>query len=166
MNFEITHTFDARPDEVAQAMLDEDYQRSLITLGKLRRELLDQKAGANGHVVRRTRCVLDVEISGVAKKFIGEGDPAWVEKAIWNEEAMLWSFTIDPEIAKELLEARGTIRLSDDGDGTLRIVEGQVKVRVPLYGVKVESWIVNGLTDAYDEEAERLRAWLAGELSS
>ncbi len=141
-------------------MLDEDYQRSLKTVGKLRRELLDQEARANGDVTRQTRCVLEVEISGVAKKFIGEGDPAWVEKATWNDKAMLWSFTIDPEIARELLEARGTIRLSDDGDGTRRIVEGQVKVRVPLYGGKVEGWIVNGLRDAYDEEAERLRAWL------
>lgn len=156
----MTHTFDTRPDEVARAMLDEDYQRSLKTLGKLRRELLDQKARANGHVVRRTKCVLDVEISGVAKKFIGEGDPAWVEEATWNEEAMLWSFTIDPEIARELLEAKGTIQLSGDGDRALRTVEGEVKVKVPFYGGKVEGWIVDGLKDAYDEEADRLRAWL------
>ena len=160
MNFEITHTFDARPDDVARAMLDEDYQRSLKTLGKLRLELIDQKARANGDVIRRTRCVLDMEISGVAKKFIGDGDPAWVEKATWNEEAMAWSFTIDPEIAKELLEAEGTIRVSGVGEGALRTVEGEVKVRVPFYGGKVEGWIVDGLKDAYDEEAERLKAWL------
>lgn len=141
-------------------MLDEDYQRSLKRLGKLRRELLDQKARADGDVVRRTRCVMDIEISGIAKTFIGEGDPAWVEEATWNEEAMLWSFTIDPEIAKELLEAKGSIQLADDGDGALRTVEGRVKVKVPFYGSKVEGWIVEGLTDAYDEEAERLRAWL------
>ena len=141
-------------------MLDEHYQRSLKTLGKLRRELLDQGARADGEVIRRTKCVLDIEISGVAKKFIGEGDPAWVERATWNEETMEWTFTIDPEIARELLEADGTIRLSDDGGGTLRTVEGQVKVKAPFYGGKVEGWIVNGLTDAYDEEAERLRAWL------
>ena len=141
-------------------MLDEHYQRSLKTLGKLNRELLDQEARADGDVIRRTRCVMDIEISGVAKKFIGEGDPAWVERATWNEETMEWTFTIDPEIARELLEADGTIRLSDDGGRTLRTVEGQVKVKVPFYGGKVEGWIVNGLTDAYDEEAERLRAWL------
>lgn len=160
MNFEITHSFDAHPDEVAGAMLDEDYQRSLKTLGKLRRELLDQKAQANGDVMRRTRCVLDIEISGVAKNLMGEGDPAWVEEATWNEEAKLWRFTIDPEIAKELLEAKGTIQLSGNENGALRTVEGQVKVKVPFYGGKVEGWIVDGLKDAYDEEAERLRAWL------
>lgn len=165
MDFEITHSFDARPDEVAQAMLDEDYQESLGNLSQLQRELLDQKTRSDGRVVRRTRCVLNVELSGVAKRLIGEGDPAWVEKATWNEEAMRWSFTIDPEIAKELLEARGIIQLSGDDQGTRRTVEGRVKVKVPLYGGRVEGWIVKGLIDAYDEEAERLRAWI-GNLSS
>ena len=35
-----------------------------------------------------------------------------------------------------------------------------VKVKVPLYGGKVEGWIVDGLEHAYAEEAERLQAWL------
>ena len=38
---------------------------------------------------------------------------------------------------------------------------GMVKVSVPLYGGKVEGWIVEGIEQAYDEEAERLERWLA-----
>ena len=147
-------------------MLDQDYQESLGTLGHLQRELLDQKKQTDGRVVRRTRCVLDIEISGVAKRLIGDGDPAWIENAIWDEEAMLWSFTIDPEIAKELLEAEGTIQLSGESDGTRRTIGGRVKVRVPFYGGRVEGWIVDGLVDAYDQEADRLRAWIENPTSS
>jgi len=33
---------------------------------------------------------------------------------------------------------------------------------VPFYGSRVEGWIVKGMSDAYDEEAERLEAWLNG----
>jgi len=147
-------------------MLDQDYQESLGTLGHLQRELLDQKTQSDGRVVRRTRCVLDIEITGVAKRLIGDGDPAWVENAIWSEEAKLWSFTIDPEIAKDLLDAKGTIQISAEEDGTLRTIEGQVKVKVPFYGAKVEGWIVEGLIDAYDKEADRLRAWIGNPTSS
>jgi len=166
VDFEIAHSFDAHPDEVAQAMLDQDFQESLGTLGHLQRELIDQKTQTDGRVVRRTRCVLDIEISGVAKRFIGNGDPAWVENAIWSKETMLWSFTIDPEIAKELLEAKGTIQISAEDDGTRRTIEGQVKVKVPFYGSKVEGWIVDGLIEAYDQEADRLRAWIENPSSS
>ncbi len=90
----------------------------------------------DGRALRRTRCVLDIEISGVAKRLIGDGDPAWIENAIWDEEAMLWSFTIDPEIAEELLEAKGTIQISEQEGGTRRTIEGMVKVKVPFYGSK------------------------------
>jgi hypothetical protein len=159
VDFEITHQFDEPPGKVAEAMLDKDYQRSLSSLGRLQRELLEQST-QNGRVVRRTRCVLDVEMSGMAKSFIGDQDPAWVEEAIWHQDDLRWDFTIDPEVAKELLEAEGSIRISDDGKGTRRTVEGRVKVKVPFYGGKVEGWIVKGLTDAYDEEAERLQDWM------
>jgi hypothetical protein len=161
VDFEITHQFDAAPGKVAEAMLDEDYQQSLSTLGRLRRELLEQTPQEGGQVLRRTRCVLDIEMSGIAKSFIGDQDPAWVEKALWRQEDLRWDFTIDPEIARELLEAEGVIRISDDEAGTLRTVEGRVRVKVPLYGGRVEGWIVKGLTDAYDEEAERLRTWMS-----
>jgi len=146
--------------EVARAILDEDFQRSLDTLGRLRRELLEQSTQPDGRVLRRTRCVLDIELPGAAKAFIGEGDPAWVESAAWSDEELTWSFTIDPEMAEELLEAGGTIQLSANEKGTLRRIEGRIKVGVPFYGGKVEGWIVKGLTDAYHEEAERLRAWM------
>ena len=142
-------------------MLDEDYQKSLRKLGHLQRELLSQETQADGRVLRRTRCVLDIEISGAAKRLIGNEDPAWVESAIWNEEAMLWSFTIDPEIAKDLLEAKGTIEISGHEDGTRRTIEGRVKVKVPFYGGRVERWIVEGLTEAYEQEANCLKDWIA-----
>jgi hypothetical protein len=166
VDFEITHSFEVRPKLVAQAMLDEDYQKSLRNLGRLRRKLLDQKTQTDGRVVRRTRCVLDIEISGMAKRLIGDGDPAWIENAIWSEEAMLWTFTIDPEIAKGLLEAKGTIQIAGAGGGTQRTIEGNVKVKVPFYGSRVEGWIVEGLIDAYEQEADRLRAWIGNRSSS
>ncbi|MGH2751483.1 MAG: DUF2505 domain-containing protein [Actinomycetota bacterium] len=162
MDFEITHFFDASPAEIATTMLDEDYQRSLSNIGHLRRELLEQKTAENGRVSRRVRCVLDLKVSGAARRFIGDADPAWIEMATWNEEALRWSFTIDPEIAKELLEAKGTIGITGDVAGSVRTIQGNVKVRVPFYGGKVEGWIVEGLSDAYDEEADRLRAWIEG----
>jgi hypothetical protein len=162
VDFEITHSFNAPPDEVAGALLDEDYQHSLSDLDQLEeRELLEQKTNGGGRVVRRVRCVLDIDVSGPAKTFIGDGDPAWVENATWHEDKMHWDFVIEPEVAGELLSAEGTIGIEPDGEGTVRIVRGKVKVRVPFYGARVEGWIVKGLTDAYDEEAGRLEAWLS-----
>ena len=157
----MTHTFPYDSDRVADAILDLDYQHSLKDLESLRsRELLSQEEQPDGTIVRRTRCVLDLQVSGMAKSFIGDGDPAWVEEATWDPDSQRWRWIVIPEVAKEMLDAKGTIELTPRAAATDRTIEGDVKVRVPIYGSKVERWIVDGIEHAYAEEAERLEAWL------
>ena len=161
MDFEISHEFEASADEVAEALLDESFQDSLHDLGSLEvREVLDQQERKDGSVLRRTRCVLDLEITGAAQKFLGSQRPAWIEEAVWDPDSMIWSWTIHPEVAAELLDAKGTISIDDDGEAAVRTVAGTVKVKVPLYGSKVEGWIVGGIEAAYEDEADRLADWL------
>ena len=161
VDFEISHEFEASAEEVAEALLDENFQDSLHDLGSLElREVLDQQERKDGTVLRRTRCVLDVQITGAAQKFLGDQRPSWVEEAIWDPAGLTWTWTIVPEVAAELLDARGTISIEDDGEAAVRTVTGTVKVKVPLYGSKVEGWIVNGIEAAYEEEADRLADWL------
>ena len=162
MDFSVSHHLTKPPGEVAAALLDEDFQRSLSDVESLKERTLEsQTEGAGGRVVRRTRCVLDLDISGPARKFIGDGEPAWIEESVWHPDQSEWHWVIEPEIGGNLLQAHGTVQIKADGNETERIVAGTVKVSVPLYGGKVEGWIVDGIEHAYAEEAERLEAWLA-----
>ena len=161
MDFEISHSFGHGVDEVAAAILDEGYQESLSDVESLKeREILSQEERDDGIILRRVRCVLDIHITGAAKTFIGSGEPAWVEESIWYPDRNQWEWVVKPEVAEGLLDARGYISLKGDAGKTERVVHGDVKVKVPLYGGKVEGWIVDGLEHAYAEEAERLHAWL------
>lgn len=163
MDFEISHLIAAPAETVAEALLDEDYQHSLHDIGALHeRELLSQEKKGDT-VVHRVRCVLDIELNSTVRRLVGDGDPAWIEESTWHPDQMRWEWDIHPEIGGELLSAKGTIDLEEDGDKTARHVRGQVKVRVPLYGGKVEGWIVEGLERAYEEEAERLTEWIERE---
>ena len=162
MDFEIEHSFSAPLDAVTGTLLDEDFQNSLGDIGALEsRTLLSQEAHGDGTVVRRVRCVLDIDITGPAKRFIGSGEPAWIEEATWDPAARTWGWEIEPEVGGHLLAARGSITVEPHGGKTIRRVRGSVKVSVPLYGGKVEGWIVEGIEQAYDEEAERLERWLS-----
>jgi hypothetical protein len=162
LDFDIAHLLPADPDTVADVLLDEDFQASLSDVGALReREVLSQKTAKDGTVTRRTRCVLGIDL-GAAAKFLGDAEPAWVEDARWDPKKMLWSWTIRPEVAEDLLESKGTTGIEADDEGAVRRVSGTVKVKVPIYGSKVEGHIVKGLTAAYDEEADRLHDWLEG----
>ena len=161
VDFEFIHEIPAPPDAVCDALLDEDYQRSLADLGSLAdRELLKQKKLSSGHVRREVRCVLDIELNSTVKKFVGDGDPAWVEESEWDPDKRTWTWNVEPEVGGGLLEASGVMVIEPDGDDTRRKVTGTVKVHVPLYGGKVEGIIVGGLERAYEEEAQRLKEWV------
>jgi hypothetical protein len=161
VDFEFSHLIPARSDEVVRALLDVDYQNSLSGLGPLsERRVLDQQPIDDGRVRRRVHCVVDMNISGPAKRILGDAAPSWVEEAVWYPDRTTWEWRILPEVGGDLLRAKGEIRLDGVGGGTERRVTGTVQVKVPFYGGKVEGWIVDGLRDAYAEEAKRLSAWL------
>lgn len=161
MRFEVVHHFDAPAEAVANAMLDPDFQNSLGDVGRLaERTVLDQDT-EGGKVVRRTRCVLDIDVGGPAKAFIGDAEPAWIEVATWDPDSMTWSWVVEPEVAAELLEAHGKTTIEDNGDGSARRVTAEVKVRVPIYGGRVENKIAEELQSSYEEEAQRLEEWLS-----
>lgn len=162
MDFDIAHRLAARPDEVASALLDEDFQNSLKDLGALAdRRVLHQTEEDDGRVRRATRCVLGIDM-GAAGRFLGGSEPAWVEEATWDPQLARWEWVIKPEVAADLLAASGSTTIEAQGEGAVRRVAGSVQVRVPLYGSRVEGWIVQGLEESYAEEARRLEEWLAG----
>jgi hypothetical protein len=160
VEFEVAHEFEADVDEVAATLLDHDFQASLKDIGALAgREVISQEE-EDGVIVRRVRCLLDIDVNGMVRKFIGDADPAWVEVGRWNPEEATWKWHIEPEAAADMLQADGQTVLIPSDRGTIRKVTGTVKVKVPLYGGRVESWIIDGLERAYDEEAVYLEEWL------
>jgi hypothetical protein len=164
MRFDLSHVFDASPEQVSEAMLDPAFQNTLRDIGDLHdREVLSVEDGPDGGLVRKVRCVLALEVSGMARTMLGDSDPAWVQEEHWDRARMSCDWVIHPEVAAELLSASGTIQIANDAGGATRTVGGDVKVRVPLYGGKVEGWIVTGVSRAYDEEAELLGKWLERE---
>ena len=159
MEFLFEHRFDAPVKEVAEAVLDEGFQASLDGMEPLKKREVLEQTERGGRVVRRSRCVLGTDLGG-AKKFLGDAEPAWVEEAVWDEAHQRWDWVIQPEVAADILSSEGKTELIDEGHVTLRRVSGFVKIRIPLYGGRVERVIVRGLEEAYENEADKLREWL------
>jgi hypothetical protein len=161
VDFDIRHSFQAPAREVACAMLDLDYQRSLDDVAQpARRRIELQEERPDGTVLRRTRYELIASLPRRAQSFLGGAAPAWTEEAVYHPGDLLWEWEVVPHAGAGLLQARGRIALQDTPAGSSRTISGRVKVNVPLYGPRVEKVIVQGLKEGYDREAERLRTWL------
>jgi hypothetical protein len=160
VDFEFEHRFPFARDVVAETLLNLDFQESLDGLGPLAERKVISQTARGSRVVRRTRCVLGIELPAAARRFVGTGPAAWIEEAAWDPGAMAWDWIIHPETGGDLLRSKGRIELIDRKPATIRRVLGMVRVGVPILGGRVETRIVRALGDAYAEEGHRLATWI------
>jgi hypothetical protein len=161
VRFRIQQRFDAPVDVVEDVLLDPAFLERLGALPKLGRPtLLDQRE--DGEVVhRRVRFAFAGHLSPAVTAVIDPARLTWVEESTVDRRSHRTTFRILPDHYAERLRASGTFTLSTDGPGSRRLAEGDVVVRFPLVGSKVERAIVSGLEEHAAAEAKAVSDWLA-----
>lgn len=161
MRFTIEQHIPATADAVQAALVDAAFIEHLGTLPRLGRpDLLDQRT--NGDVVvQRVRYRFAGTIDGPARRFIEPEKLTWIEESSHHLAEHRATFRIRPDHYASLLAASGTSRIQPSPGGVWRVIEGDLKVRVPLVGGKAERAIVSGLHDHGAAEADALAGWVA-----
>ncbi len=106
---------------------------------------------------------LVVDLPREAARFIDTSNVAWIQETTWNLADRSARVTFLPDQAGRLISASATTDLIDrvDSGGSARLVHGDVKVRIPMLGSRVERAIVSGVGDHLDEEAAAIQRFLA-----
>ena len=161
MRFRLEQRFSAPVDAVEAAFLDPALLAELATLPQLGRpELLSCRA--DGAVVtRKVRYAFTGELSPAVTRVVDPRRLTWVEHSELDRGTHSGAFRIRPDHYADRLTCAGTIALEPAGTGSLRVVEGDLRVRFPLVGAKVEQAIVAGLRDHAAAEAAVVQARLA-----
>lgn len=162
MRFRLEQRLPAPPGEVQEAVLDPAYLERLASLPKLGQpELLSQDRGGTT-VIQRVRYAFAGELSSGVRKVVDPERLTWVEVSEIDVASNTTHFDIEPDHYGSMLTGSGVITITSEGEaGSLRTAKGEVSVRVPLVGGKVERAIVSGLEDHASAEEGALRAWLA-----
>ena len=162
MRFRLEQRIPAHPDAVQAAVLDPGYFEQLATLPKLGDPELLSQEHTEDCVVQRVRYAFVGELNSAVRKVVDPDRLTWVEESEVEVSARTTRFRIDPDHYASMLSASGVIQVIDDGEGgSVRTASGEVNVRVPFVGSKVERAIVTGLVDHAAAEEAALRAWLA-----
>ena len=161
VRFRIQQRFDAPVEAVEAVLLDPAFLERLAALPKLGRpQLLDQRE--EGDVVhRRVRFAFAGHLSAAVTAVVDPARLTWVEESTVDRSTHRTTFRILPDHYAERLRAAGTFTLGPDGPGSRRVAEGDVVVRFPLVGSKVERAIVSGLEEHAAAEAAAVGDWLA-----
>jgi hypothetical protein len=159
MRFSHDLTYDASPDDVLAMLADSAFREKVCTaMHAVRRDVSVDGAGAGMDVVvDQTQPAKG--IPSFAKKFVGE-EIRVVQREEWTGAD---AASLVLEIPGKPGSFRGTIALAADGTGTVESVTGDVKVKIPVVGGRLEGLIGDLLRAALETEERVGRAWLQGD---
>jgi hypothetical protein len=154
VRFGFEQRWDAPIDEVLAVYVDPAFWTSLSGLSTTSPpELLGVERDGNRAIVR-LRYRLAVSLPKEASRFIDPDEVAWDEEHQWDLDAKRADVAFRPLQAAALLRASATSELTTDGDDTVRTIKGELKIRIPLLGGRVEHAIVGGIGNHLVEEAD------------
>jgi hypothetical protein len=157
MRFALRHRFDAPRARVELATIDPAYEQRLETLPNLgERRLVEEERRADGTIRRVVFYRLRADLSPAVTRAIGTKDVTWDEISEFDPARHEWRFTIRPKVFASKFDADGVYRFREEGSATVRDVEVEVRVRVPVVGRLVEKAIGQGLVENLDAEARML----------
>jgi hypothetical protein len=147
---------------VEAAFLDPAVLSELAALPDVGRpELL--KSGVDGDVVTRdVRYEFTGQLPPAAKRVVDPSRLTWVEHSEYDRRAHRGVLRIRPDHYADRLTCSATVTLDAAGAGCLRVIEGDLRVRFPLVGSKVERAIVSGLREHAAAEATVVQGRLGG----
>jgi hypothetical protein len=159
MKFAHDLTYDAPPAAVLEMLADPAFREKVCEAVQGRdRDVSITGAGA-GMTVRVDQTQPARGIPSFATKFVGDQIQI-IQHESWRTPT---SATLELEIPGKPGAFAGTIALVAAGAGTTETVSGEVKVKVPLIGGRLESLVGDLLRSALKAENRVGRAWLAGD---
>ena len=158
MKFSHQMTYDASPTEVRAMLADPAFREKVCAAMKATRHDVSVEESGSGMTVLVDQTQPADGIPAFAKKFVGD-EIRIVQREEWRGAT---SSTLLVEIPGKPGALNGSIDLAADGAGTVESVVGDILVKIPLIGGKLEGLIGELLASALRAEERVGRAWLAG----
>lgn len=162
MRFEISQRFTHPAAAVDEAYTDPALYPTLVGLPNLGdiRVLSHERSGDTAKL--RVHCKFVREFSPAVAAAIDPSKLSWVQESQHDLAAGTTTFRFVPDNYADRFSASGGTRIVSNGDGSLRTLSGDLKVRAPLVGGRVEKAIVEGLEEYLHAEAALVDRFLDG----
>ncbi|MCC7075557.1 MAG: DUF2505 domain-containing protein [Acidimicrobiia bacterium] len=161
MLFTFHHRFAASVEAVEDVMCDPEFYKSLGELPDIGPpEVLDVHEQGR-RVAVKVRFTFTGYMEPVAQKVLRGQTPSWVQIVEIDRERNTADLRIDPDVAGSVVRCTGRYELLAEDGGTLRNLNGEFSVRIPLLGGRAEKAIGPGIVRRLDLESGILRKRLA-----
>ncbi len=163
MELQETQDYDADPGRVFAMFCDQAWREETCRAMHAIDYSVSIERSGDTVVVRTTR-VLPAQVPEPAKSLVG--DPLEiVQTESWTAEPDgdgTRRAEVDLRISKQPASMTGTITLQPSGSSTRRTVTGDIRVKIPLLGRRIEPEIAKAIRAALEKEQECARPYLGG----
>lgn len=160
MRFQVEQRFDAPVAAVLATYTDPAFYEQLVGLPKVGEpQVVEHRADAD-RVVMMVHYRFTADLPGAALAVIDADKLTWIEESTYDLAAATCRSKLLPDHYPDRLTASATSSFEPAGGGTVRRIDGDLKVRMPLVGGKVERAIVSGLQDHLADEARVANRYL------
>ncbi len=162
MKFEIIQDLAARVTDVDDALVDPTFLIRMAELPKLgSAEVLDQRR--TGDVVHQdVRFLFRAKLSRSVTRVVDPALMTWIERSVCDLIRHETTCEILPDHYAGLLTGRYRSVVVEQSAGSLRTISGELKVKMPLIGGKVEGAIIGGLKENAAAQVGLLDDFIAG----
>lgn len=160
MDFEITQDIDAAVDAVDRALIDPLFLVRMAELPKLGAATVLEQRRDDDVMVQDVRYLFQAELSRAVTRVVNPELLTWVERSTCNLTTHVTDCQIRPDHYDGMLSGRYRSTIVDGVGGAQRTLTGEIKVRVPLVGGKVERAIISGLEENATAQIGLLEAWI------
>jgi uncharacterized protein YndB with AHSA1/START domain len=162
MELRVETDYPAAPEAVFALLRDKAFRAAVCEATHAITHTVEVEATGE-HVVVRTTQVLPAIIPDFVKKMVGETlEVEQTERWEPAQASGAHSGAVSVKVTGQPAGMEGTRKLEASVNGTRGSVFGQVSVKVPFFGARIEPEIAAALKAAIDKEGEVARAWLAG----
>ena len=159
MNFTLEHTLPSDIEYAWKTIMSEEFSKRAYAKSGIERTLLSsEERGGKVYMVIRVR-VLE-PMPKVAAKVLGSQQLMWTQQQIVDNATHTMQWKIEIPNAKQVA-AHGSLRLQKRGAQCVRVVNGDVRVKIPLVGRKAEEHVCAKLRKSYEDSARFTQEWLS-----
>ena len=162
MRFHAEQRFTSPADRLLTLFTDADFYPTLRGLPSIGApEIVDHStSGDTVRISLRQRYTGDIPAAALA--FIDPGRLTWVEELVFDLDRRRATTRLLPDHYPDRLSCQGVYVFADvAGGGSTRRLEGELKVRAPLVGGRVEQALVSGLQEHAAAEQRLIEERLA-----
>lgn len=102
------------------------------------------------------------ELPALAQRALGTSRFSYVQIVEGNDDTMTTTWKVVTDVIPDKVQCSGTSRVIPAGDGCERIIEGEIKVSIPLVGGVIEKVVLEQLERSYERASEVIRLHLSG----